>query len=89
MNFDELFDELCPDFKDKFPEWTQNSKMPSRINPKTLNNIFKKLTYQFDRDHEESENYSLIVEEIIDISPAYNADKAGKEKKKGRKKKAK
>ena len=32
------------------------------------------------------ENYSLVVEEIIDISPAYNADKSGKQKKPRKKK---
>ena len=52
-----------------------------------LNNIFKRLTFYSDRDHEEIENYSLIVEEIIDISPSYNSDKNGKKKKEPKKKK--
>lgn len=55
--------------------------MGAKINPKQLNNIFKRLTFNNERDHEEFENYCLVVEEIIDISPAYNADKSGKPKK--------
>ena len=50
--FGEFFSEVSPNFKEDFLEWTQRSNMPSKINPKTLNAIFKRLTYQVDRDHE-------------------------------------
>jgi hypothetical protein len=35
--------------------------MAARINPKQLNTIFKKLTYNFEKDHEDFENYCLVV----------------------------
>lgn len=54
--------EICPRFKDFFPEWTQSYGMGARINPKQLNNIFKRLTFGLERDHEEFENYCLVVE---------------------------
>lgn len=84
--FGEFFKEICPEFKERYPEWTQQSGVANKINPKMLNKIFKKLTFYSDSSHEDVENYSLVVEEIIDISPAYNADKSGKQKKSRKKK---
>lgn len=54
--------EVCPKFKDFFPEWTQSSGTGVKINPKQLNAIFKRLTYNFGNEHEEMENYCLVVE---------------------------
>ena len=79
--FNEFLLGVCPKFKEFFPEWNQKSNVATKINPKMLNNIFKRLTFYSDREREEIENYSLIVEEIIDISPSYNSDKSAKKKK--------
>jgi hypothetical protein len=49
--FYEFLKSVCPLFKEKFTEWTQASQvMNIRINPKLLNNIFKRLTFYADRD---------------------------------------
>ena len=73
-------------FKDRYNQWTEVSGIfKNRINPKILNILFKKLTSFQDRDKEYFENYNLLVEEILEISPAYNADKENKKKRKKRK----
>lgn len=54
-----------------------------KINPKVFNGIFRRLNYY----DESTENYSLLVEEIIEISPAYNADKSSAKLRKARKQK--
>jgi len=42
---------LCPRFKDYFQEWTIPSTVSNiKINPKILNNIFKRLTFYSGRD---------------------------------------
>jgi hypothetical protein len=43
---------LCPKFKEHFQEWTGSSSniLNIKINPKTLNNIFKRLTFYAGRE---------------------------------------
>lgn len=53
--------EVCPRFKEFFSEWTQRLSIFAKINPKQMNAIFKKLTNNYQGDHEEIENYCLIV----------------------------
>ena len=55
--------------------------MRIRINPKNLNIIFRKLTAFGDREREYLQSYNLLVEEILEISPAYNAGSEGKARK--------
>ena len=50
-----------------------------------MNSIFRRLTSFQEREKEFTENCNLLVEEILEISPAYNADKENK----GRRKKKK
>lgn len=70
-------------FRERYQEWAEASGVTKiRINPKLLNLIFRKLTSFQEKEKEYYENYNLIVEEILEISPAYNADKD----KRGRKK---
>lgn len=77
---------LCKKFNSYFQEWTQKSNVSNiKINPKILNSIFKRLTYYTDRDQEDVENYCILVEEILDISPAYNAEKGGAKNKRNKK----
>lgn len=53
--------EVCPRFKELFSEWTQRLSIFAKINPKQMNAIFKRLTNNYQGDHEEIENYCLIV----------------------------
>lgn len=69
-------------FKERYQEWIEASGVNKiRINPKLLNSIFRRLTSFDEREKDVFENYNLIVEQVLEISPAYNADK----EKKGRK----
>lgn len=73
-------------FKERYQEWTDLSGVTKiKINPKMLNLIFKKLTSFNDKEKDFFENYNLLVEEILEISPAYNADKEGKVRRKKKK----
>jgi hypothetical protein len=70
-------------FKERYQEWAEAAGVTKiRINPKLLNGIFRRLTSFQEREKDIFENYNLIVEQVLEISPAYNADK----EKKGRKK---
>lgn len=69
-------------FRERYQEWAESSGVTKiRINPKLLNLIFRKLTSFQDKEKDYYENYNLIVEEILEISPAYNADKDKRKKK--------
>jgi hypothetical protein len=46
-----------------------------------FNVIFKRLTSFQEKEKDNFENYNLIVEEILEISPAYNPDKEKRKKK--------
>jgi len=49
-------------FKERYQEWTEISAVNKiRINPKILNNIFKKLTSFQEKEKEFIENYNLLV----------------------------
>jgi hypothetical protein len=87
--FVDFAQDVCPRFLELFTEWTQRLSIFGKINPKQLNTIFKRLSSNLQNEHEEMENYCLLVEEIIDISPAYNADKSSRQKKSKKKKKEK
>jgi uncharacterized membrane protein len=84
--FNHFLNNTCPRFKEKFNEWSLTSGIVNiKINPKILNNIFKRLTSNTEKEKDYIENYNVLVEQILDISPAYNADKEGKSKKKKKK----
>lgn len=69
-------------FRERYQEWAEAAGVTKiRINPKLLNGIFRRLTSFQEREKDLFENYNLIVEQVLEISPAYNADKD----KKGRK----
>ena len=84
--YNHFLKSISSHFKEKYNQWTESSGiLKNRINPKVLNVLFKKLTSFQDRDKEYFENYNLLVEEILEISPAYNADKDKTKRKKKRK----
>lgn len=72
-------------FRERYQEWAESSGVTKiRINPKLLNLIFRKLTSFQDKEKDYFENYNLVVEEILEISPAYNADKDKRARKRRR-----
>lgn len=81
-NIEELLEEairICPNFKLIFENWAKkHSNITKRINPKTLNKVYLDLHFRI--RHEEPD-FSLLVDSILQISPAYNPEKTGKEKK--------
>jgi hypothetical protein len=69
-------------FRERYQEWAECAGVTKiKINPRLLNGIFRRLTSFEDREKDVFENYNLVVEQVLEISPAYNADKD----KKGRK----
>ena len=46
--------------------------MATRINPRTLNIVYKQL---YTDTRKQNRNYNVIVDSILQISPAYNPDK--------------
>ena len=68
---------IIPDFQSIFKEWSKrNSAVTSKISPKILNSIFRKLNSKDDKI-----NYLMMVEEIIHISPPYNNNQNDKKAK--------
>lgn len=66
--FGRELNSIIPDFPSIFKEWSKrNSAVTSKISPKVLNIIFRKLNAKDDKI-----NYLMMVEEIIHISPPYN-----------------
>lgn len=75
--FGKQLNSLIPDFGSIFKEWSKrNSAVTSKISPKVLNSIFRKLNNKEDRI-----NYLMMVEEIIHISPPYNNNQSEKKQK--------
>lgn len=75
-NTDDLMEEAgkkCPNFKQVFKNWAKkNSNVTTKINPRTLNTVYKKLFLSI---RQESPDFNMMVDAIIQISPAYNPDK--------------
>ena len=51
--FNEFFNEVCHKFKEYFSEWTSQSGLANKINPKMLNKIFKRLSFYAEQNHED------------------------------------
>lgn len=67
---------ICPGFKTIFENWAKkNSNLTKRINPKTLNKVYQDL---YLRIRHEEPDFSLLVDSILQISPAYNPEKPNK-----------
>ena len=63
----------CPSFKIIFQNWAKkHSDITSKINPRTLNTIYKHL---YTRVRDDEPDYNIIVDAILQISPAYNPEK--------------
>jgi hypothetical protein len=81
-HIEELLEEavrICPNFKLIFENWAKkHSNLTKRINPKTLNKVYQDLHFRI--RHEEPD-FNLLVDSILQISPAYNPDSKDKEKK--------
>jgi hypothetical protein len=68
----------CPNFKAIFEKWAKkHSAITTKINPRTLNSVYKVLYHDL---RKERKDFNLIVDSILQISPAYNPekDKGGK-----------
>jgi hypothetical protein len=85
---EELMEEavrICPAFRAIFENWAKkNSHLTKRINPKTLNKVYQDL---YLRIRHEEPDFNLLVDTILQISPAYNPDKNDKDKRRGEDKK--
>ena len=81
-HIEELLEEairICPNFKLIFENWAKkHSNLTKRINPKTLNKVYQDLHFKI--RHEEPD-FNLLVDSILQISPAYNPEKNEKDKK--------
>ena len=65
--------KICPNFKAIFQNWAKkHSDKTKRINPKTLNEVYQRLVKQA---RKEEPDFNMIVDAIIQISPAYNPEK--------------
>ena len=63
----------CPNFKLIFQSWAKkHANITTKINPRTLNSVYKKL---FTNIRQDSPDFNMMVDAIIQISPAYNPDK--------------
>ena len=70
---------ICPNFKLIFENWAKkHSHLTKRISLKTLNKVFQELDFKI---RNEDPDFSLLVDSILQISPAYNPEKNTKEKK--------
>jgi len=82
VDIEKLQDEaarICPNFKLIFENWAKkHSHLTKRISLKTLNKVYQELTYKI---RHEDPDFSLLVDSILQISPAYNPEKNAKEKK--------
>ena len=64
--FNHFLKSIGVHFKERYNQWTETSGiLKIRINPKTLNIIFRKLTSFQERDKDYLENYNLLVEEVL------------------------
>lgn len=63
----------CPNFKQIFQSWNKkHSTIITKINPRTLNIVYKKL-YSASKD--DLPDFNMMVDAIIQISPAYNPER--------------
>lgn len=63
----------CPNFRQIFQNWAKkNSSITRKINPRTLNTVYKKL---YSSVVDSNTDFNMMVDAIIQISPAYNPDK--------------
>lgn len=71
--------KICPHFKIIFQNWAKkHANLTKRINPKTLNRVYQQLSQDTRRDEPD---FNMIVDAIIQISPAYNPEKNDLKKK--------
>jgi hypothetical protein len=62
--------QICPNFKLIFESWAKkHSSLTKKINPKTLNKVYQDLYIKV--RHEEAD-FCMLVDSILQISPAYN-----------------
>ena len=60
----------CPNFKQIFQSWNKKHyTIITKINPRTLNLVYKRLYSSFKDDQLD---FNMMVDAIIQISPAYN-----------------
>lgn len=85
-NTQEIVEEVnkkCPNFKQIFQGWNKkHSSIVTKINPRSLNLVYNQLYGGLEESHKD---FNVIVDAIIQISPAYNPEK-GQEIKKRREK---
>lgn len=63
----------CPNFKQIFQCWNKkHSTIITKINPRTLNIVYKKL---YSSVKEDQPDFNMMVDAIIQISPAYNPER--------------
>lgn len=76
----EEISKRCPNFKQIFQSWNKkHSIIITKINPRTLNIVYKKL---YSSAKEDKPDFNMMVDAIIQISPAYNPEKQNQENKK-------
>lgn len=78
----EEINKRCPNFKQIFQGWNKkHSSIITKINPRTLNTVYKRL---YSSVKEDQLDFNMIVDAIIQISPAYNPEreKGGQDNKK-------
>lgn len=81
-SYNKLLNSILPNFKARFQEWIESVGFTKIImNVKVFNSIFKKLTTFNEKEKDYYQNYNLIVEETLEISPSYNPDKDKRKKK--------
>jgi ubiquinone/menaquinone biosynthesis C-methylase UbiE len=70
---------ICPNFRLIFENWAKkHSHLTKRISLKTLNSVYQELHFKI---RHEDPDFNLLVDSILQISPAYNPEKNTKEKK--------
>ena len=62
-----------PNFKQIFQSWVKkHSDLTTKIKPRTINSVYKKL---YSSQRVEQPDYNMMVDAIIQISPAYNPER--------------
>lgn len=63
----------CSNFKSIFTKWMKkHSETTSKIKPRSLNTVYKML---YSSQREEKPDFNMMVDAIIQISPAYNPER--------------
>ena len=82
VDIEKLLDEaarICPNFKLIFENWAKkHSYLTKRISLKTLNKVYQGLHFKI---RHEDPDFNLLADSILQISPAYNPEKNGRDKK--------